>query len=344
MAELEGLLYRITRLGELSVKFCFFVDGLDEFEEDGSSLTRTMLDLGQCADIKLCVASRPWNIFEDGFGRSPARKFYVHDLTQGDIREYAENKLVEHPRWSTISSSDVMLLGTLASEIANRAQGVFLWVFLVVRLLRDGLENYDSVADLRKRLKSFPVDLEPFFRHILLSIDPLYHEKMAGALLIAMRAGDPLPIDVYSWYDLEYSDEDYALKQPERYLDEQEVQARCDVASRRLNGWCKGLIETRHDQVVFLHRTVRDFLRTESMIDFLKDKCHSNFHPSLSLLRAYIAWIKSERFEDQDLWIINPGPFEAKIHVILMLAEDLDQETKHQNSCEDLLDSLERST
>lgn len=38
--DLEMSLYMIAKLNQISVKFCFFVDGLDEFEGDPSTLSR----------------------------------------------------------------------------------------------------------------------------------------------------------------------------------------------------------------------------------------------------------------------------------------------------------------
>ena len=235
--ELEALLHRIPQLPNLPVKFAFFVNGLHEFEGDGRfSITQLMHDLGRYKNIKLCVSSRPWNLFENGFGRDPAHKLYIHELTKPDILNYATSRLSEHPRWLRNSSCDLKLMASLAAEITKRARGVFLWVFLVTRLLSEEISNYNSVIDLWKRLKNIPVDLKRFFKHILQSIKPFYYKKMAGALLIALKAGDPLPINIYRFYELEYSDEEYALKQQIRCTTGQKLKPLNRLTSRRLNG------------------------------------------------------------------------------------------------------------
>ena len=341
--ELTSVLHEIIQRRELPIRFAFFIDGLDEYEGDGSGISQLMLDLGRCADIKLCVSSRPWNIFEDGFGRTPWRKLYVHELTQNDIYRYAKNRLSEHPRWLESSLTDLILIKSLASAITKRAQGVFLWVFLVTRELREGITNYDSKADLWKRFERLPVDLEQFFKHIILSVEPFYHEKMAGALLIAMRAEAPLPIEIYTFQELEYSDEAYALKQPIRHMTREVLKPLTNQTSRRLNGWCKGLIETRHDRVEFLHRTVRDFLQTGGMTIILHEKAYHNFHPCLSLVKACIAFLKSSLFVNQELWIRNTGSFEKSVRWILRYAKDLERGQVYQDSCEVLLDNVENS-
>lgn len=50
----------------------------------------------------------------------------------------------------------------LAKEIVDKAQGVFLWVFLVVRFLRRGLTNADTLLVFQNRLRQFPTDLWEF--------------------------------------------------------------------------------------------------------------------------------------------------------------------------------------
>ena len=346
LTELEALLRKITRLQDLPLKFALFVDGLDEFEGDGwSTISNLMLNLGPSTDIKLCVSSRPWNIFEDGFGRNPARKLYIHELTQNDIRSYAESRLSEHPRWQKGSSSDMKLMKSLASEITTRAQGVFLWVVLVTRELREGISNYDTTADLRKRFESLPVDLEQFFRHFLSSVEPFYHQKMAGALLITLKAGEPLDIEMYGFHELEYSDTDYALESPMQ-MSGQDFRTLKSLTSRRLKGWCKGLIETRHERVDFLHRTVRDFLRTDSMIAFLEDKAPRTFHAGLSLLKASVALLKKKKYDDYvdlDIWSQRAGTLERKLKYILKYAKDLDEDSGCHDPCEVLLDNVEHS-
>jgi hypothetical protein len=182
---------------------------------------------------------------------------------------------------------------TLAEEISNRAQGVFLWVFLVTRVLREGLTNDDSFQDLMKRLETVPNDLEMFIKQILESVDPFCHPKMARMLKITIAAKEPLPTIVYAFHEREYDDEDYALNEPIEPFEPTELDSLMAPLPRRLRGRCKGLLEINGDCVEFLHRTVRDFLMTVEMADYLSRKIEPDiFTPSLSILRAYVALIK----------------------------------------------------
>ncbi|KAL8739517.1 MAG: hypothetical protein Q9190_007688 [Brigantiaea leucoxantha] len=344
--ELEASLHSLTSVAALPVKFCFFIDGLDEYEGDSLNISSMLQDLSRSSDVKLCVSSRPWNVFEDLFGYDRARKFYVHDLTRLDIQRYAEDRMHEHPRWRAFSAQKAAL--ALINEITNRASGVFLWVFLVTRTLREGLTNDDSLTDLWKRLDSLPTDLDQFFRHILLSVEPFYLEKMAGALLMALAARQPLPVEVYTFHELEYEDKDYVLKRPTRVMDEDEIEAFYKSTARRLNGWCKGLIESRANEVEFIHRTVRDFLQTGDIIKVLKERAMDAFCPGLSIMRSYIAWIKSTQFDDENTWSridsLSRSSFRGKVQKVLTWARYIQDEDLHsRDSCETLLNDLELS-
>ncbi|KAK7994616.1 hypothetical protein PG991_016204 [Apiospora marii] len=72
--ELSRILQRIGHLKSLEAKMCFFVDGLDEYEGDHVEFCETIQKLSSSPHVKVCAASRPWNAFEDSFGRVISRK------------------------------------------------------------------------------------------------------------------------------------------------------------------------------------------------------------------------------------------------------------------------------
>lgn len=334
MAELRSVLQNLARQRDIPFKCCILIDGLDEFDGDHMDLCQALLDLCQSDRIKLCISSRPWNVFLKSFGCDDQRLLHVHELTRHDIKRFASDRLADLPRAivSQLSKDDVMWL---VKEITDMAEGVFLWVFLVTRTLRMGLTNGDTFTDLQRRLKSIPTDLEQFLRAILMSVDDFYHEKMAGFLRIALAADGPLDRIVYAFHDLEYEDENYAMwsineRQPT------DIDALVGPVASRVNARCMGLLEVKGTRVEFLHRTVRDFLQTGEMNEFLVSKSRSNFHPDMSILRAYVAWIKSEACQE-------PGTD----HLTTLLNHALDyawrSEKEDPVKTEILLDGLELS-
>ncbi|KAI1322874.1 hypothetical protein F5Y16DRAFT_26647 [Xylariaceae sp. FL0255] len=163
--ELRKVLLKIATPGH-NVQLCLFIDGLDEFSGDHQELCKDLKQLADASHVKICVSSRPWNAFQDAFGNHPLTTLRMQDFTEPDILAYVENQLSEHPRWSYLN--DQPTSGSrLVQEVTRRAQGVFLWVVLVTKLLRQGLTNDDTFSDMLKRLEQFPSDLEPFFKQML---------------------------------------------------------------------------------------------------------------------------------------------------------------------------------
>jgi hypothetical protein len=62
----------------------------------------------------------------------------------------------------------------LVEEIVGKAQGVFIWVALVVQSLLRGIRNRDELSDLWDRLRLFPKELEPLYARLLEMIEPVY--------------------------------------------------------------------------------------------------------------------------------------------------------------------------
>jgi hypothetical protein len=276
VAELTRAFERLQDWASPTRKFCFFIDGLDEYEGDHFELLDIMVNIAKSPHVKLCLSSRPWNCFEDVLGRNNDHKLYLQDLTREDIKIYAKTKLKRPADWAS-THDDQAHHQAFVLEIVERAQGVFLWVFLVVRSLQEGLANGDTISMLEKRLRALPTDLEPFFEHILNSVDKVYQEKMGAMFQVALQANEPASLLTYSFLDEE--DIDFSIKLPPSELVLVEIQSRQNDTRRRINGRSKGLLEVTsihiggytamHHTVDFLHRTVRDFLNTKHMCSVL---------------------------------------------------------------------------
>lgn len=293
--ELARAIDRIVECKNLSVKFCFFIDGLDEFEDDHVEFCQALRKLSTSAYVKLCVSSRPWNVFEDLFGKDISSKLYIHELTQDDIFNYVKDSLESHYRWPQLGV-EAEYANSLICQVVTRAAGVFLWVFFVVRELRSGLTEYDTIVNLHRRLETIPTDLGAFFKQILESVDKVYHTQMAKLLKAAIALRRPESIDIYGFLSMEFEeDEDYVLK---RRIDPETLNKkmlRRLTVCQRLSARCRGILEVNSGRthVDFLHRSVIEFLKTPEMTVYLNGKIWNTFDANLSLLKAFIACIKS---------------------------------------------------
>ncbi|KAK8083762.1 hypothetical protein PG996_002543 [Apiospora saccharicola] len=295
---LHAALDALATIDKISTILGVFIDGIDEYDGDHVDICRTLLRLSRSNKIKLCISSRPWNVFQDHFGNDKTAMLAVHDLTLNDIKIYVTARLKEHYRWKGLTArcegAEVLI-----AEICQKAHRVFLWVFLVTKLLREGMTDDDSLNDLRRRLEVIPSDLESFFRLILDSVDPVYHDKMAGTLVMTLAASVPMKAQLYAFGEDEFDDAEYAIKQSVKVMDPNKKEAMTQIFVRRLNGRCKGLLETGPEGFVnLLHRTVRDSLRTKPMNDFLRSKNQTRLEPHLSIVKAYLSSIKQSEFSD----------------------------------------------
>ncbi|KAJ2977575.1 hypothetical protein NUW58_g7768 [Xylaria curta] len=306
--ELLTAIQNLIRLPDSSIRYCIFIDGVDEYDGDHFELCRLLKELSCSSNMKCCISSRPWNVFEDALGADSIPRLKLHELTRQDILVYAQSRLAEHPRWnSTYFSQDQM--DSVIESITERAQGVFLWVCLVGRSLRKGLFDGDTIRDLQRRLDSLPSDLESFFRHIISQVDNMYHNKMARLLLTAVNARQSLDLEFYRRQEYEEEDSDYALNKSAEEATGHPQELIQESCQRRINARCGGLLEIRKGRVEFLHRSVRDFLLTREMNDYLHLESGPEFKVNLSILRIYIysfrCWIQNNRValaEDQALW------------------------------------------
>lgn len=293
ISALNDILQKIL-FKDCDTKFCFLIDGLGEYEGDHLGLCTVLKDLAKSGNIKLCLSSRPWNIFDEAFGHG-IPKLYVHEISKQDIQKYTKCNLEGHPRWSSVCTEEQGQW--LVEQITERAWGVFLWASLVTKLLLSGLTNRDRFSDTCRRLDSFLLELGPFFMQILDSIEPFYFSKMATTLLMTLAANEPLDFVIYDFHNQEYDDSSYALDMPVHLLFADELSEIRETTVSRINSRTRGLLELQpgSNQVTVLHRTVLDFLHSDRMSRYLHDKVDPpfRFHPKLSILKAHLAYIKT---------------------------------------------------
>ncbi|KAJ4376341.1 hypothetical protein N0V83_001624 [Neocucurbitaria cava] len=297
----QSLLQLFTRLSqqaEPTTRFCFFVDGLDEYEGESIELIESLRALARSTMVKLCVSSRPWHVFKDEYERPNSCMLKMEDLTRDDIALYVQDMLEGHERFGTLQQRDSRYQ-ELVQQIIDKAEGVFLWVFLVVRSLLRGLTSSDRISDLQRRIALLPPSLEDFFRHMLDSIEEVYRKDTFEAFQYVLHAppSGPIPLIVFSYLDEE--DPNFAFQISAATLSHKEISMREDDMRRRLDGRTKGLLEAspRRDAsdiptVDFLHRTARDFMVTRDMRHMLEKHLDPKFDADEALARAFLAQIK----------------------------------------------------
>lgn len=130
----------------------------------------------------------------------------MHDLTDRDIRNFVRDNLETDMRFQQLREHDERCPDFIR-EIVDTSKGVFLWVFLVVRSLLEGLTNADRIVDLEQRFRELPTDLDEFFKRMLCTIDEFYRPQTSCMFLVTLKAHRLLPLTTY-WF-LDQDDQKY---------------------------------------------------------------------------------------------------------------------------------------
>ena len=269
------------------------------------------------------MSSRLWSVFVDAFG-STDRSLRLEDLTRRDIYQYTSDKLNGNRQFVKMVN-EASVYPSLIEEVTQRARGVFLWVYLVVRDLLRGLTNGDSGNLLQSRLEMFPEDLDEFFRHMITTIPPMYLQHTIRLFEIVKSASEPQSAIALSFVDEVEAEPDLPQKSLIERMADSEIQWRFDQIRRRLDARSKGLLEiTSEDsrdsyfrsRIDFLHRTVYEFLhRSESLGAMSQENRFSN-SPSTALVmcKALVVTLKRAPGFPID-WEIYSSVFEWARHL-----------------------------
>lgn len=309
------------------IKLCLFIDGLDEFDGDHEEMSELFKNITS-ANVKVCLSSRPWVVFEECFRGLPSLR--LQDLTRPDIEIYVEKLLAGNPAFRRLAVGHPLLTTAFTEEIVEKADGVFLWVVLVVRSLLNGIRNRDAILDLQLRLHRIPGELEPLYSHLLSLIEPEYL-PWASRIFQILRMVQQLRIKDNNSYTIEVEDASSTEGVEKPNIDEEEqfhnglqtltilglylsldessysvqavrswssdtIKSLCEDIAIQLKARCAGLVEIWHvgssgpnSQIQYLHRTARDYiLRPQVWETLLSHTPAHEFSPHISIARSYI--------------------------------------------------------
>ncbi|CAK7201154.1 hypothetical protein SEUCBS139899_003856 [Sporothrix eucalyptigena] len=353
VTELAATLHALaTAADRVSLKICLFIDGLDEYDSNHDDFCDVLRDMARSRYIKLCLSSRPWPVFKRSFGGDGQESLDIHNLTQSDIRRFGRDQLQAHPRWAAAVSDEARRAkAELVDRIVTQADGVFLWAFFVTQSLREALSRGYEIKDLSQRVGELPSDLDRLFRHMLETVSAADHPAMAGILQAAIHALEPLHVDLY-WH-LENAS---GLGAPAPLED---GVSRRDQTVASINDKTKGLLRLVDSRVEFLHRTVKDFVLTKDIDEYLRSKLPADYNGFVSIAAAYLGFLQMVHQNHQNIenrtfvfGIVrlgpgqNSGPFIAHLNQALRYAAealkqpDLTSPRQHQQT-EALLDAYE---
>ena len=221
----------VMRRAKGNCHICIFIDGLDEISGDSEGVIAAVQNM-QSAGVKVCLSSRPDRSYVEAF--HSCAKLRLQDLTEPDIRTYVSDKLQPFlPTEFAIEVSDIM------DSLVAKAQGVFIWVQLVVKALVKGLQNNDTLEQLQSRVESTPSDIEALYANMLSKIDVAHRRDAARLFQMALAGLTRSLLDVtlvlYKVYEIR--SETTILK----------ILSYCRLTQDRIPTICAGLLEVHLD-------------------------------------------------------------------------------------------------
>ncbi|KAF5662920.1 nacht ankyrin domain-containing protein [Fusarium circinatum] len=239
-----------------------FVDALDECNrKDVYGMIDHFQTIGKDSiaresEVYICFSSRNYPFIDIGNGQELILEH--HSGHEHDLEAYIHSKLkVKKHREAEVDE--------LRNDIRVKANGVFLWVKLVVQMLNEDFGYADSLAIQRKTLEEIPPELSDLIRDILrrdnkrpenllLSIEwilfskrPLKWEELYFALLSGLHP------DTISWWN-------------RRKTTIQDMKQFILSSSKGLAEITKPNAQT----VQFIHESVRDFLLKDDGLGHLR--------------------------------------------------------------------------
>lgn len=357
--ELERLLLYIIK--ELRMSLCLFIDGLDEvYEKDGADVLIDALNkiLQQDpSNIKICVSSRPEDRYMKRLEAFPSVR--LHQLLRNDMTAYVSSRLKsEVPNFSSNS---------IIKMLVDKAQGVFLWLELVLNSIIRGVKNGDSDEEIELRIQQLPGDIEALYTEMwdrLNEDEPIYRESAALMLRLTILANS---IGLPSYRGISLLEMFFALCQStegvlelyDKKPDLPRIETACLQTGRNLSIRCAGLLVLQKPDlwgnseravwmkyarylfrresdiskdhpmstVSFVHRTAYDYLTSTSHGQRIAD--FQGQSSATDYLRLVRGFLSSHSIDIRGDWVTR--------YSLHLLSKAISEEGQISDQCETLL-------
>ena len=277
-------------------RICIFIDGLDETSDDPNtaiSVIQTMLS----ADLKVCLASRRDHPYADAF--DTCAKLRLQDLTERDIENYVWDKMK-----LLLENGSQYHVSNIVRSLVRKAQGIFLWINLVIKTLITGLTNEDSLEQLQSRIDSMPSEIEALYARMLSNINQAHHQEAVLFFQLALPGREKSLLNITLALYVESDDKiDLTIDRARSFIDRTrkrvpivcagllEIQFKDTDQGENWNSFQEGQTvlslphrfasstelkelsyADRHEEVVYIHRTAMDFLHHNKEAHILLEK------------------------------------------------------------------------
>jgi hypothetical protein len=326
---LEQCFTKLISLTTSKFRLCFFIDGLDESQEPPEELLELVEMASSFPFVKVCLSSRPWLVFEEAFEAVPSLRLqdltlpdielYVHENLR--LNRKMKNLEESNPSGAAslvrniVTKADGVFLWvrivtkSLLDGLRNRDE------------ISDLQRRLDVLPPDLDALYSHMIDhIDPLY---VVQASRIFQIFDAASDLNHYLSILELELAVSADYTTAMSKSSKATQK----MTDSEISERCDRMAAHLKSRCEGLLEVHNVRgknresieddetmelssngeattaiqtevkntlrvswkVSYLHRTVKDFLKTDNIRAKLQRSASlPNFDPNLSLLMSYV--------------------------------------------------------
>ncbi|KAF6221632.1 hypothetical protein HO133_001598 [Letharia lupina] len=293
---------------------CLFIDGFDECQGDHREQLDLLADWVRISSdkklsVRACIASRVEMEIELRLSNEPT--FAIHRFTEHDISTYVTAKLrrawdlMAKQRDGTTAKYDQELV----DRVIEKAEGVFVWVTLVVSQLVVAIEEEAESHDLYRLLADLPEGLEKLYASVVGKIDQRFWHDTVNFLSLIQKSShsassaradtllkfsaaiqDPMSaVSCNAYFETGFTTDDAGLPHHQ-----------CAQVRRRLQRSCRGLIEIEDAEdlpgarVAFLHRTVEEYVTGSQLFERMLDEVDSKLlrDPAVALMAMNLRLVK----------------------------------------------------
>jgi len=293
----EAILNCISEIGNTH-RLAIFLDGLDEYDGDLESLVAFIHQLQRGhKSTKLCVSSRPWNIFRDAFRAHPSLK--MEQFTKPDIEKYVRTRIADSPAFQDLRRIDASSVDKMESTIIDKANGIFLWVVLVVEQAIKTARDNSDLREIWKLIETLPEGLEELYQAIRGRLNPSLRRKASQMYQLMFWSAEIEP-DLHIeglqfWVAMNFDLNYHKHSMPQQYPHGSALEALPGLLERDLTGATGGMLQVvvfnpGTMSVQFLHRSVYDWLR-EIRLSIIADG-PDGYEPSLVMCSASVSQVR----------------------------------------------------
>ena len=168
-------------------------------------------------------------------------------MTYDSIRAYADDRLLG-PIQERFTNNRIIQdkAKYLLNSIVRQSDGVFLWIVLAVRDVRDGLQDFVDLDELARAIEQLPANVDGLYMKMLNGIKPAYRRDAARFIQIVLYFDPPIEVslDLYTLYFIETQKrvlEDLSFDY--EIADERDVVQACHDLRNQLRSHTGGLLD-----------------------------------------------------------------------------------------------------